>query len=169
MVDADTAKTGHPHADYDIEGAAVGYKWFDQKGLKPLFPFGYGLSYTGFGWSGLTAQPAGKGIAVSVTAKNTGAVAGHAVTEVYVAAPAGAGWEAPKRLGAFDKTALAAGEGKSLTLTVDPRLLATWDEAAHGWKIAAGDYKVMTGTSAADLGPAVTVHLDAMTLAVSGK
>ena len=169
VVDGDTAKTGHPHTDYDIEGAAVGYKWFDQKGLKPLVPFGYGLSYTGFGWSGLNAKPAGKGVAVSVTVRNTGAVAGHAVTEVYVAAPSGAGWEAPKRLGAFDKTALAAGEGKTLALSVDPRLLATWDEAAHGWKIAAGDYKVMTGTSAADLAPAVTVHLDAMTLDVSGK
>ena len=127
------------------------------------------MSYTGFGWSGLSAKAAGKGVAVAVAVKNTGAVAGHAVTEVYVAAPSGAGWEAPKRLGAFDKTALAAGEEKTLALSVDPRLLATWDEAAHGWKIAAGDYKVMTGTSAADLAPAVTVHLDAMTLDVSGK
>jgi beta-glucosidase len=169
VVDADTAKTGHPHTDYDIEGAAIGYKWFDQKGLKPLFPFGYGLSYSGFSWSGLAAKPAGKGLSVSVTVKNTGAVAGKTVTQVYVSAPAGAGWEAPKRLGAFDKTTLAAGAKKALTLTVDPRLLATWDGATHGWKIAAGDYKVMTGTSAADLSPAVTVHLDAMTLDVSGK
>ncbi len=169
VIDADTQKTGHPHSDYDIEGAAIGYKWFDQKGLKPLFPFGYGLSYTGFGWSGLAARPAGKGVAVSVTVKNTGAVAGRAVTEVYVSAPQGAGWEAPKRLGAFDKTSLAAGEGKTLTLTVDPRLLATWDTAAHGWKIAAGDYKVMTGASEADLGAPVTVHLDAQTLDAGGK
>jgi beta-glucosidase len=169
VVDADTAKTGHPHSDYDIEGAAIGYKWFDHKAAKPLFPFGYGLSYTGFNWSGLAARPQGKGVAVSVTVKNTGAVAGRAVTEVYVSAPAGAGWEAPKRLGAFDKTALNAGESKAVSLSVDPRLLATWDEAAHGWKIAAGDYKVMTGTSAADLSPAVTVHLDAMTLDVNGK
>ena len=169
VVDADTAKTGHPHTDYDIEGASIGYKWFDQKGLKPLFPFGYGLSYTGFGWSGLAAKPVGKGLSVSVTVKNTGAAAGKVVTQVYVSAPAGAGWEAPKRLGAFDKTALAAGAKKSLTLTIDPRLLGTWDSAAHGWKIAAGDYKVATGTSAADLSPAVTVHLDAMTLDVSGN
>ena len=169
VVDGDTAKTGHPHTDYDIEGATVGYKWYDKKGLKPLFPFGYGLSYTGFGWSGLAAQPAGKGIKVAVTVKNTGAVAGRAVTQVYVAAPAGAGWEAPKRLGAFDKTALAAGESKALTLSVDPRLLATWDSTAHGWKIAAGDYRLMTGTSATDLSPAVTVHLDAMTLDAAGK
>src|SRR6185312_5152319 len=140
-----------PHTDYDIEGAAVGYKWYDKKGIKPLLPFGYGLSYTGFAWSGLAAKSAGKGVSVSVTVKNTGAVAGRAVTEVYVSAPAAAGWEASKRLGAFDKTALAPGERRTLTLSVDPRLLATWDSAAHGWKIAAGDYKVMTGTSAADL------------------
>ena len=168
-VDGDTAQTRHPHTDYDIEGAAVGYKWYDHKGFKPLFPFGYGLSYTGFGWSGLNAKADGKGVAVSVTVKNTGATAGRAVTEVYVSAPAAAGWEAPKRLGAFDKTALNAGESKTLSLSVDPRLLATWNEAAHGWTIAAGDYKVATGASAADLAAAVTVHLDAMTLDVNGK
>ena len=159
-------KTSHPNVDYDIEGAAVGYKWFDKKGLKPLFPFGQGLSYTSFAWSKLSAQTSANGVSVSVTVKNAGAVAGRAVTQVYVSAPATAGWEAPKRLGAFDKTALAAGEAKTLSLTVDPRLLATWDPAARAWKIAAGDYKVMTGTSAADLSPAVTVHFDARTLDV---
>jgi len=173
IIEADTAKTGHPHVDYDLEGASVGYKWFDQKGLKPLFPFGYGLSYTNFGWSGLAVKPAGisagKGLSVSVRVANMGARAGAAVTQVYVAAPAGAGWEAPKRLGAFDKTALKAGEGKKLNLTIDPRLLAVWDSAAHGWKIAAGDYQIMTGTSAEDLSKPVTVRLQAQTLNVSGQ
>jgi len=91
------------------------------------------------------------------------------VTEVYVAAPAGAGWEASKRLGAFDKTTLAAGESKALTLSVDPRLLATWDSAGHVWKVTAGDYKIMTGTSATDLSSAVSVHLEAETLDAAGK
>jgi len=168
-MDADTEQSGHPHTDYDIEGAAVGYKWLDKKALTPLFPFGYGLSYTTFAWSGLSAKAVGNGLAVSVMLTNSGAVDGKAVTQVYLAAPASAGWEAPKRLAAFSKTFVRAGESKSVSLTVDPKLLATWDIAAHRWKIVPGDYKLMTGTSAVDLDPPVTVHLDGHTLNALGN
>ena len=77
------------------EGAAVGYKWFDLKGHKPLFPFGYGLSYTTFAYSGLTAGVKGGRVHVHFTVANTGAVAGKDVPQIYVA-PLDARWEAPK-------------------------------------------------------------------------
>ena len=156
----------HPMSNYNIEGAAVGYKWFDKKGLKPLFPFGHGLSYTTFALSDLTAAADGKGLKASFSVKNTGAVAGKDVAQVYVS---GAGWEAPKRLGAFQKVEVAPGQSQSVSVTVDPRLLATYDSASKTWTVAAGDYTVMLATSAADIVQTVTVHLDAQTLDVKGK
>ncbi len=159
----------HPHSDYDIEGATVGYKWFDKKGLKPLFPFGYGLSYSTFATSALSATADGKGAKVSVTVKNTGKASGSTVTQVYVAPATDAGWEAPKRLGAFAKTALNAGESKTLSLSVDPRLLATYDSASKTWTVKGGDYKVMTGNSTTDITQTATVHIDQQTLNVQGK
>jgi beta-glucosidase len=161
-LDADS----HPMGNYNIEGAAVGYKWFDKKGYKPLFPFGHGLSYTTFALSDLTAATDGKGLKASFSVKNTGAVAGKEVAQVYVS---GQGWEAPKRLGAFQKVEVAPGESQAVSVTVDPRLLATYDSASKTWNIAAGDYKVMLATSAADIAQTVTVHLDAQTLDVKGK
>ncbi|TWB67869.1 beta-glucosidase [Nitrospirillum amazonense] len=164
VVDGDRKdKAEHPHVDYTIDGAAIGYKWHEKKGLKPLFPFGYGLSYTTFATSDLAAAPEGKGLKVSLALRNTGSRDGKAVAQVYVA-PADGGWEAPKRLGAFHKVALKAGESQSVTLTVDPRLLATYDVAAHAWKIKGGDYTVMTGTSYQDITSKVTVHLPDATL-----
>lgn len=159
----------HPHTDYDIEGATVGYKWFDQKGLTPLFPFGHGLSYTTFSLSGLTAKASGKGISASFTVKNTGKIAGADVAQVYVSPVAAAGWEAPKRLGAFAKVALKPGKSGKSTVTVDPRLLATYNSASKTWTIAAGDYKVILATSATTPVSEVTVHLDAQTLDVNGN
>jgi beta-glucosidase len=161
-LDADS----HPMGNYNIEGAAIGYKWFDKKGLKPLFPFGHGLSYTTFALSDLTASADGKGLKASFSVKNTGAVSGKEVAQVYVA---GQGWEAPKRLGAFKKVEVAPGQSESVSVTVDPRLLATYDSASKTWNIAAGDYKVMLATSATDIAQTVTVHLDAQTLNVRGQ
>jgi len=153
---------------YD-EGAAVGYKWFDKTGLTPLFAFGHGLSYTGFAMHGLTAAPAkGGGIVAHFTVRNTGKRAGAAVPQVYVSPVAG-GWEAPKRLGAFAKLALKAGAARAATVTIDPRLLATWDEAAHRWRIAGGSYRVMLAASATDVEQTVTVKVPAATLPAGWK
>ncbi len=145
------------------EGAAVGYKWFDAKAIKPLFPFGYGLSYARFNTNGLRASVANGTISASFTARNTGAVAGATVGQIYIAPVAG-GWEAPKRLGGFSKVALAAGASKTVSVTVDPRLLATWDEAGHQWRIAGGTYRVMLADSAADVRQTVTVTVPARTM-----
>ncbi|MBB4838598.1 beta-glucosidase [Sphingomonas kyeonggiensis] len=148
------------------EGATVGYKWYDAKGLTPAFPFGHGLSFTEFGYSGLSARADDGSISASFTVRNTGKVKGKAVPQLYVA---GAGWEAPKRLGAFDKVELAPGEAKKISLKVDPRLLATWDAASSSWKIAGGGYKVLLGTSAKDIVATVPVTLSPRTIAVGWR
>ncbi len=155
--------------NYGIEGAAVGYKWFDKKGLKPLFPFGYGLSYTRFEAGGLTAQPSGKALSASFTVKNAGDRDGKAVAQVYVSPASDAGWEAPKRLGGWVKLDLRPGESRAATVAVDPRLLAVYDAVSKTWRIKAGDYQVMLANSAADIVQTQTVHLDAQTLDVTGK
>jgi beta-glucosidase len=151
----------HPMSNYDIEGAAIGYKWFDKTGAKPLFPFGHGLSYTSFAMTDLAAAANGAGIKASFTVRNTGAVQGKAVAQVYVA---GAGWEAPRRLGAFTKVDLAPGANQQVSVSVDPRLLATFDVASHSWKVAAGTYTVSLAASAAEPVASVKVQVAAATL-----
>jgi beta-glucosidase len=134
------------HITYD-EGAAIGYKWYDAKGFTPLWAFGRGLSYTEFRLSKLAAQPDGKAIRVSFAIRNVGKRQGKGVAQVYVA-PADwkkAGWEAPKRLGAFAKADLKPGQSKTVEVTVDPRLLATYEAAGNNWHIHAGDYRLMLG------------------------
>ncbi len=83
--------------------------------------------------------------------------------------PVAGGWEAPKRLGAFTKADLAPSQSQSVSLNIDPRLLATFDSASKMWRIAAGDYKVMLGASATDMVQTATLHLDAQTLDVRGQ
>jgi beta-glucosidase len=143
------------------EGATVGYKYYDARGFVPQFAFGHGLSYTDFQMSGLRAAPAGRSIAVSFTIRNAGRRAGAAVPQVYVG---GAGWEAPKRLGGWRKISLAPGASANLTVTIDPRLLATWDEAGHDWRIAPGAYQVILGASAGDIRQKTIVRLAGATL-----
>ena len=155
---------GQPvHIQYD-EGAAIGYKWYDVKGYKPLFAFGHGLSYTTFRVSHPQARLDGRSIRVSFTMTNSGSTAGKAVSQVYVA-PAdwrAAGWEAPKRLGAFAKEALSPGESKTVEVTVDPRLLATYQAAGNSWAIAPGDYRILVGQASDDLPVSSKVTLQAM-------
>jgi beta-glucosidase len=147
--------------DYTIEGAAVGYKWFDLKGLKPLYPFGYGLSYTEFAYSDLGVDVHDNRLSVRFAMKNTGQRPGQAVAQIYVSPvqPRTAGWEAPKRLGAFKKTNLQPGEGTAVNLNVDPRLLAVYDSAGKHWIIAEGDYTVTLSRDARSPIVSTTVHL----------
>lgn len=140
------------------EGARVGYEYYEAQGLTPLFPFGHGLSYTRFGYDGLTAAMVGDELSITFTARNKGAVGGMAVGQLYVA-PAAGGWEAPKRLGGFRKLDLRPGAQGTATVTVDPRLLAMYDPARRGWRIAGGDYRVMLGASSADIRRTVTVRV----------
>jgi beta-glucosidase len=151
------------------EGAAVGYKWFDLKGLKPLFPFGHGLSYTEFALSDLAASVRDGVLRASFTVKNVGKVAGKEVAQVYVS-PVGGQWEAPKRLVGFQKVEVQPGAAVKASISVDPRLLAMYDSATKTWKVAKGDYKVILAADAADQRAVGTVvHLEAATYDVNGK
>jgi beta-glucosidase len=140
------------------EGAAVGYRWYDQQKLSPLLPFGYGLSYTRFTQDELTARLAGEELEVEFRVENSGERAGKHLAQVYVA-PAAAVWEAPKRLAAFAKVELAKGAAQRCTVRVDPRLLATYDTARHAFHVSAGEYEVALATSAAATSSSVKIRL----------
>lgn len=167
---ASTAQLAHPIAGlgkpdgtrdqiaYD-EGAAIGYKWYDLKGYKPLFAFGHGLSYTRFQLSGLQPSLEHGALEVRVSVTNTGKRAGAATPQIYVAAGPAAGWEAPKRLGGFEKVRLDPGQSRTITVRVDPRLLATWREAGDQWVIAPGVYRVLAGQASDALPLSATISL----------
>jgi beta-glucosidase len=140
---------------YD-EGATVGYKWYDAKGLDPAFPFGFGLSYTSFDHDGLVADLKDNWLTVRFTVRNVGKRSGKDVPQIYVGSK-GAGWEAPRRLAGFRKLELQPGESKSVSLTIDPRLLAVYKDGQ--WKISAGDYTLSLASSSRSLQESVTVTL----------
>ena len=137
------------------EGIFVGYRWFDQQNIKPVFPFGYGLSYTNFEYSGIRVTRAGEGgLDVRFTLKNTGKTAGDEVPQVYLGAPknppAGAQF-ALKALAQFDRVTLTPGQSRTLTLHVEPRRLQYWSTAAGKWQTATGPRTVYVGASSRDL------------------
>lgn len=170
LVRRDIDGTGLPeNRDFDIhysEGAAVGYKWFDLKGIEPLFPFGHGLSYTTFALSDLNASSTGGELTVTFTTRNTGQRQGMDVPQVYVG-HRGDRWEAPKRLAGWKKVDLAPGASTQVTITVDPRLLAVAQQGE--WRIAAGDYQVMLGFSSRDIAATTNVRLEERKLPASWR
>jgi len=136
------------------EGVDIGYRWFDAQKIEPLFPFGYGLSYSSFDYSGLKVTTAADmGLDVAVTVKNTGGVAGDEVAQVYLDAPMekpeGVQF-APKTLAAFDRVTLGAGESREVMLHVKPRSLEYWSTGDKKW-VRSADRKVEVGGSSADL------------------
>ena len=152
---------------YNIEGAAVGYKWFDLKGLRPLFPFGYGLSYTRFTYAHLTSRRQGAGAVVAFDVANVGDRAGMDTPQVYLGLGAVPG-EPPKRLVGWSKLALEPGVTRHVEVSVPPLMLATYDEVAHGWRIAAGDYPVYLSASAAPADIKLTSSLSLPAAVVGG-
>ena len=141
-------------ANYNIEGADVGYRWFARKGSKPLFPFGYGLSYTSFETSALHIDP--KTLTASFNVSNSGARAGAVTPQLYLVNAAGS---ARQRLAGFTKLTLAPGAAQQVEVKLDPRTIARWEK--DGWNIAAGRYSFALGNSATDLGTPVEVTLSA--------
>ena len=137
--------------NYD-EGVFVGYRWFDQQKLTPLFPFGHGLSYTTFAYSGLSlSSQSGKGkTTVTVTIANTGKRDGAEVAQLYVGFPDWVG-EPPWQLKAFQKVSLAAGASATASFELDERAFAYWDDATGAWVMPVGDFKVYVGSSSRDV------------------
>jgi beta-glucosidase len=137
------------------EGVLVGYRWFDDQKIEPLYPFGYGLSYTRFAMSNLKVTPGNDGGAhVSVHIRNTGTVAGDEVPEIYLDAPANKpqGVQfAPKTLVAFDRVTLAPGEEREVTLEIAPRAFQYWSGEKKAWVKPTGNRTLRVGSSSHDL------------------
>ncbi len=146
--------------DYSREGAAVGYRWYQRRQREPLFPFGYGLSYTRFAYDGLTARLVNGDLVVQFTVRNTGSRAGVAVAQVYVGSDEGGG-ETPRRLVGWRKLALRPGESRTVSVRVDPRLLARIGRRSRRWVRAAGAYRLWLGDSSAHLVQSMSVDLPA--------
>jgi beta-glucosidase len=133
---------------YD-EGSEVGYRWYAQKDLKPMYAFGYGLSYTTFSYSDLKVS-GGETITATFNVRNSGKLAGADVPQLYLA---DAGKEKRMRLLGFERIELAPGASKTVTLKADPRLLARFDgkNGLGQWRITEGTYRVALGKSASEL------------------
>lgn len=137
------------------EGVDVGYRWYDAKAIAPLFPFGYGLSYTRFAFSRIRVRPGrttSRGqVTVSADITNTGHRAGADVAQLYVGDPASTG-EPPEQLKGFARVFLQPGQTRRVTFRLPvSRAFAYWDSAASGWAVADGSYKLMIGDSSASL------------------
>jgi len=137
------------------EGVNVGYRWFDKQKTAPLFPFGFGLSYTKFEYSDLTVHPAeGGGLFIGMKVKNAGSVAGDEVLQVYLGAPEQRpqGADFPMHaLAAFDRVHLDAGQVRAIAIQVPPRSLEFWSAAEGKWIKAMGPREVLVGGSSRDL------------------
>jgi beta-glucosidase len=148
--------TSHMPFDIDyVEGADVGYRWFERQNAQPLFAFGFGLSYGAFHLDNAKAQ-GGQTLVVDTDVKNDGATEGKETVQVY-ATPPDANGKSVARLIGWSKVDLKPGEARHVTITAEPRLLAAFDEQQHHWHIAAGDYAVSVGTSSAS--PSATLHV----------
>jgi len=129
------------------EGVFVGYRWYDTKGVRPLFPFGYGLSYTTFEYSDLSIS----GRKVTVSVKNTGNVAGAEVVQMYISDREASVQRPSKELKAFRKVFLEPGQSVAVEFTISDRDLSFFDEKAHAWKAEKGDFEILLGSSSADI------------------
>jgi beta-glucosidase len=137
------------------EGVFVGYRHFDKDGVKPLFPFGYGLTYTTFKYSNLSVTPAafkpGQDVTVSFDITNTGSREGAETGQLYVGDKHASVPRPVKELKGFSKVDLKPGETKHVTLALNPRAFQYWDEKGKQWKADAGDFDVLVGPSSADI------------------
>lgn len=137
------------------EGADVGYRWFERQKAEPLFPFGFGLSYTHFSLSNFDAEP-GETITAGVDVTNDGTRGGREMVQLYATPPDGV-----SRLVAFTDVLLEPGETRHVVLSAEPRLLGHFDTDAQMWRIAKGQYLVGVGASSADIAQSRTVRLPA--------
>jgi len=138
-----------PHVKYD-DGLMVGYRYWTTTGKHPLYPFGFGLSYTTFGFSKLEAPAtaaSGSTVPVSFDVTNTGAVAGAEVAQLYISDPSAKASRPERELKGFAKVRLAPGETKHVTLNLDARAFSYWDATTRKWTIDPGKFVIRVGDS----------------------
>ena len=142
----------------------MGYRWYDQQHETPLYPFGYGLSYTRFAYSGLTWRPARDGgVNVGFRVTNTGSVTGDEVPQVYLGAPASPPAGVPfasEALAAYARITLCPGQSRQVWVHVPLRQLQYWDTAASSWRTAAGQRPLYVAANerSTELTTAITVN-----------
>ena len=155
---------GEPRGTEYREGIFVGYRYYDKKKMNVLFPFGYGLSYTTFAYTGLKLDRAcmkdTETLTATVTVKNTGNRAGKTVVQLYVGAAGGNMIRPVRELKAFRKVMLAPGESKEVSFTLGKRAFAVWNSEIHDWYAENGEYTVEAGDSSACLPLKETVKVE---------
>jgi len=147
--------------DY-FEGADVGYRWFELQNNTPLFPFGFGLSYTTFALGELHVT-AGDIVTASISVTNTGAREGSETVQLY-ATPPSAEFPAAARLVGWSKVHLMPGEARTITIATEPRLMAHFDQTSNIWRIAPGVYSIGAGTSVTDIKSNVSISVPERTI-----
>jgi beta-glucosidase len=147
------------------EGADVGYRWYARSGKTPLYPFGFGLSYTQFAYSNLHVD-GGTALHIAFDVRNTGTLAGMDTPQAYLT---GVNGTPVLRLLGWSKKSLQPGETQHVELTADPRLLADFEGLLNRWHLAGGQYQVGVGADAADLALRGEAHLDARDFPDGGK
>ncbi|SDT60590.1 glycoside hydrolase family 3 C-terminal domain-containing protein [Actinoplanes derwentensis] len=148
----------HGHVRYG-EGLHVGYRGFDARGTAVAYPFGFGLSYTTFGYGAARATASPAGVEVRVPVTNTGSWDGREVVQVYVSRPGSAVRRAPRELKAFASVPITAGDTTEVTVTVEREDLAYWDTRLGRWIVEDGEYTIEVGASSRDIRATVTVHV----------
>ncbi|HEX6520920.1 MAG TPA: glycoside hydrolase family 3 C-terminal domain-containing protein [Streptosporangiaceae bacterium] len=145
------------------EGLDIGYKWYNAQGLTPLFPFGFGLSYTNFGFTGLSVPSSVTGrvdpvnnpnqvvAVVRATVTNTGSRSGAEVAQLYLGGPSSTG-EPARQLRGFQRVTLGSGQSTTVSFPLTAQDLAYWNTGAGQWSVAPGSYQVWVGDSSAPAG-----------------
>jgi beta-glucosidase len=145
---------GDKHVTYS-EGIFLGYRHFDRSKVKPLFPFGYGLSYTSFAYSDLKLEPLSAGgeavVKVSFKIKNVGSRKGAEIAQLYVGDSHASVPRPPKELKGFAKVELLPGETKEVVLTLNRRAFSYYDVKKHDWAAEPGGFAILVGSSSADI------------------
>jgi len=153
-------ENGHVHYG---EGIFIGYRYYEKKQIVPLFPFGFGLSYTNFAYDNLrlntdTILP-DEGVTISIDITNTGKRAGQEVVQVYIHDVTASVLRPIKELKGFTKVALAPAETKTVTLTLDRTSFAYWDDGQHAWVAEAGEFEILVGSSSQDIRKKATLQV----------
>lgn len=133
------------------EGLFVGYRGYEAQGVEPLFPFGYGLSYSTFEYSDLKVMPSAEGCMVTLSVKNVGKNTASEIVQVYVGDQECRLVRPKKELKGFEKVELKPGQAKTVTVNLDQNAFRFYDPAKHQWQIEPGMFKIYVGSSSADI------------------
>jgi beta-glucosidase len=156
----------YPGKNHEVvykEGILVGYRWYDTKNIEPLYPFGYGLSYTNYKYSGIHTNKkvykANEIITVSLDVQNTGNYSGKETVQLYVSKPNSKVDRAEKELKAFKKILIGKGQTAMINIAIPAKDLAYFDANSMKWIVEPGQYKILAGASSRDIKQTVTVTI----------